>query len=578
MENPLNRGVIAKAARQEERVRFHVDAAQSDRENTVALRDLYAMVDKRMPKDKARMFKNYLDFPLDTVSLTGEAFNLLEKVYDGRDRVIQYHFIEKDYEEDWNQYQKQIKNAKFWREDAWGRLKSRFNSVMVVDMPIEGGVRPEPYVYFVDISMVYDYGGADDQFDWIIYRTNANTYVHIDDTHYQVFNLDNDSDVYATEELLSLHDLGRCPARFFISDKLQEDQKAVMRSPLSGEVGNLNYLQYIITNKKMADSYGANPIYWQYTKECDFTRHVSGRDEAIHSCRGGVLVDQEGLNVMRGKEPEKCPVCEESSLTGAGSLIEVDPPSHKDDPIITPPAGVIQGDVAILKFLVDEEERRKRSFITAVTGTPSEVTSDQAVNVTQVMSLMEQGKAAILKVKRCLEEANQWADRTICELRYGRSFINCSINYGTEFFMVGADMLMKMYIEARAKKLDGTILDGLLDQYYETRYRHNPEKFHREMMISHIDPFRHLWEDAVTSMYEKGSIKYELYMMKVNLTSLIKRFERENGDITHFGSRAYDEEGVRISFGQRIELIRSAMIGYITADKPLITPIVNEDD
>ena len=568
LESPKNKLALQRAARHEERIRFHVDAHQGATQSH-ALKSFLKSVDRRLPKDKAQNFRSYLDFPIDTVSLTGESFNLLEKVYDGRDPVYHCHFTDNDIEEDWMRYRIDTLDSKtFWRRDAWSKLKSRHNSVMVVDLPSEQeGLRPEPYVYFVDVTSVIDYAGADDQFDWLVYSIGDSKYVHVDDTHFQVFEMFV-GDLYAKELSSSEHGLGRCPARFFLTDHLKDGEKGVMRSPISGEVGNLDYLQFIMTSKKIADSHGSFPIYWQYTQECDFTReHHNGGNV---SCSGGYLVTSEGINVMRGDSPEQCPVCVESSLTGAGSLIEVDPPSSKDDPLITPPAGIIQTDVLTLKYLVEEETRRRRHFITAVTGNPIEVTSDQAVNVTQVMSLMEQGKAAILKVKRSLEQAHQWVDTTICELRYGNFFTNCSVNYGTEFFMVSADMMLNLYIEARAKKLDGTILDGLLDQYYETKHRHAPEKIQREKVISHVDPFRHLWEDAVTNMYSSGYIDFKDYMTKVNLTSYIKRFERENGDITHFASQAYDDYGIKLSFDRKIARIRDVIKTYIDDPKQII--------
>ena len=59
-------------------------------------------------------------------------------------------------------------------------------------------------------------------------------------------------------------------------------------------------------------------------------------------------------------------------------------------------------------------------------------------------------------------------------------------------------------------------------------------------------------------------------MTKVNLTSYIKRFERENGDITHFASQAYDDYGIKLSFDRKIARIRDVIKTYIDDPKQII--------
>jgi hypothetical protein len=112
-----------------------------------------------------------------------------------------------------------------------------------------------------------------------------------------------------------------------------------------------------------------------------------------------------------------------------------------------------------------------------------------------------------------------------------------------------------MYSEAKSNDVDVMVLDMLQDSYINTSYKNNPYMLNRSNTIKAIDPFRHSSLTVVQNMYRNGEVSYEDYYLKMNLSTLVGRFERERGNIGEFLKDSPQ--------GQRIELIREILMSYI---------------
>jgi hypothetical protein len=157
-----------------------------------------------------------------------------------------------------------------------------------------------------------------------------------------------------------------------------------------------------------------------------------------------------------------------------------------------------------------------------------------------------------------------WADSTIARLRYETGFTGASISLGTEHYILTAKELMDLYQAARSANMSATILDSLEDKYYATEYRNNPEKLARQRILNHVDPLRHRTVSEVTAMYTQNQIRYEDYITKVNFSSFIMRFERENAVVTEFGQE--------LTFYTKVERIKAELARYAAEMKPEAVP------
>ena len=147
-------------------------------------------------------------------------------------------------------------------------------------------------------------------------------------------------------------------------------------------------------------------------------------------------------------------------------------------------------------------------------------------------------------------------------MRYGNSFNNASVSLGTEHFIMNGSQLMAMYDFAKKASFGISTLNMLQDRYFETEFKNNPEQARRQRILNNLDPFRHKSMDEVTKMFASNHIEYHDYMLKVNFSSLIMRFERENVSVTDFGNA--------LNFSSKIDNIRDVLITYVNESKPIV--------
>ena len=546
LRQPTQKSKIGKAISHDDRIRFHSNSNFDIRgkADTVFL----DWVRTILPKDKFSVFASLFKYPIDTLPLTSEVYQALSKIFDGHDADHVYMFDDAELLADWHDYKNNHLNySEFWRIDAFAKIKNEIGSIIVADVPSEQTTQyPEPYFYFLDLSNVIHVESNGNDIESILFRVNDGLVAFYDSESYRTFKV-KDSTIIS-EETNSNHELGYCPATFFWSDRLSEKNVFLRKSPLSDYLAKLDWLLFYEVSKKYSDLYSPWTIYWGYTQDCDYDDEPSG-----YYCDAGFLRDRDNRYLYNHDQLMPCPKCC-SKIAGVGSYIDV-PPPNEDTPAMAPPVGKIDVDINSLNYNVTEIDRLSKEIYRGVTGNSLDVVGSQAVNEKQVYSLFEDRKQVLMSFKRNFEKAHEWVSNTICKLRYGDRFIGCSINYGSEFYLFSASDLLNMYSNAKSNDVDVMVLDMLQDSYINTSYKNNPYMLNRSNTIKAIDPFRHSSLAVVQDMYRKGEVSYEDYYLKMNLSTLVGRFERERGNIGEFLKDSPQ--------GQRIELIREILMSYI---------------
>jgi hypothetical protein len=129
------------------------------------------------------------------------------------------------------------------------------------------------------------------------------------------------------------------------------------------------------------------------------------------------------------------------------------------------------------------------------------------------------------------------------------------IDYGTEFYIYTIEELRARYKEAKASGSSETELDYLADQIMYTENKTNPVQLERMVILKQLEPFRHLTVKEVVDLYKEGLTDDVTAKIKVNFTSLIDRFERENTNINDFGAN--------VPFATKIERINNQIKNYV---------------
>lgn len=539
---------------------------------TLALNDFMAMVENLIPKDKFEVFKTLFRFPVITNEVLAVCYDKLSRIFDGRDPAFSYQFANTELRDDWEWYrQEKLGEQNIWQSKGWDFFKTQINSVLIVDLPREqeaGDRYPQPYFYWLPIMDVIDYK-ADPQsgaMEWIMFRQDGDKIAVIDDASYRIFNTKDGT--IGELESEAAHDLGYCPARFFWNEPVSLDKPDIKESPVTKELDRLDWYLFFAISKRQLDTYGNYPIYWGYEQSCDFHN-----DETGDYCDGGYLKDKQGhWHYDNNGLLMPCPVCSPKRLVGAGSFIEV-PVPHVDEgqPDLGQPVGMLAVDSESLKYNQEEEKRLRTDLITAIVGTNEEVTTRDALNEQQIKANFESQSTVLKRVKKGFEEAQKFVDDTCCRLRYGKAFLSSSINYGTEFYLFTSDELRERYKKAKEAGMSEADLDALMQQIIETEYRHNPQMMQRMIILSDLEPYRHLTRNEVQGLYEKSLIPVEDLLIKFNFADFIKRFERENMNIIEFGAET--------DYDKKISTIKEQLKAYATEIKQpevKVEPIVKE--
>ena len=302
---------------------------------------------------------------------------------------------------------------------------------------------------------------------------------------------------------------------------------------------------------------GAYPILSGYEQSCDFSNAENG-----DYCDGGYLRNKQGYYKLdMAGMLMRCPKCGNKRIIGAGSFVEVPiPNAEQNQPDLRNPVQILKVDRDSLDYNVDEQKRLREEIITAVVGQDEIVTNRDAFNEQQVQANFESVTTVLTRVKKGFEAAQQWVDETICRLRYGRYFISAKIDYGTEFFLYSPDELRKRYSAAKEAGASESELDMMQRQIIETEYRNDPMQLRRMLLLSELEPYRHLSRQEVSELFAKNLVSEEDLRIKLNFPTFVRRFERENTNILDFGAA--------IPYKRKIEIITAEFRRYADEQKP----------
>lgn len=557
LQKPTKRQTIQKAVNMQRRLRFHTETniAVSDINQPTTI--FLDWVKHLLPKDKFNIFLQLFKFPLPTPAVVEDVYRELERVFYSRNSSSSYQFTDSELAEDWSQYKKNnLNEPEIWKTIGWKRMQVSPNSILVVDLPqIQSSARPEPYFYWLEIDAVIDYQTSKldkNQFEWLIFKQPENRIAVFDDTFIRVYQLNEKNEI---QSLISeaKHDLGYCPARFFWSTQLNEKNKDLKKNPITKELSNLDWYLFFSISKQHLDLYAPYPIYSAYEADCNFENNETG-----DYCDGGFLRNAKGeYKILNDGTVEKCPCCSEKRIAGPGSFLEVPIPNQSEGVAdMRNPVQITTIDKDSLDYNVNECARLKNEIVISVVGSGGTVSEKEAINETQVTANFESKTSVLNALKTNFELAQKFVEDTVCKLRYGGAFISSSVNWGTEFYVFTVTELYSKYKQAKENGASNSELDAISQQILEVEYRNNPLVLQRMLILKQLEPYPHKTLDEVLKLYGKKLIDEKLVKLKINFSTLVDKFERENINIIEFASNK--------PLREKIDIITNKLLEYVT--------------
>lgn len=557
LQKPTKRQTIQKAVNMQRRLRFHTETniAISDiNQPTTVFLD---WVRQLLPNDKYNIFINLFKFPLPTPAVVEDVYRELERVFYSRNSSSSYQFTDSELAEDWSQYKKNnLNEPEVWKTTGWKRMQVSPNSILVVDLPqVQTSLRPEPYFYWLEIDAVVDYQTSkldENQFEWLIFKQPEHRIAVFDDTSIRVYQLNEKNEI---QSLISeaKHNLGYCPARFFWSTQVNEKNKDLKKNPITKELSNLDWYLFFSISKQHLDLYAPYPIYSAYEADCNFENNETG-----DYCDGGFLRNAKGeYKILNDGTVEKCPCCSEKRIAGPGSFLEVPIPNQSEGVAdMRNPVQITTIDKDSLDYNVNECARLKNEIVISVVGSGGTVSEKEAINETQVTANFESKTSVLNALKTNFELAQKFVEDTVCKLRYGDAFISSSVNWGTEFYVFTVTELYSKYKQAKENGASNSELDAISQQILEVEYRNNPLVLQRMLILKQLEPYPHKTLDEVLKLYEKKLLNENLVKLKINFSTLVEKFERENINIIEFASNK--------TMREKIDIINKKLLEYVT--------------
>lgn len=557
LQKPSKRQVIQKAVNMQRRLRFHTETniAVSDINQPTTI--FLDWVKHLLPKDKFNIFLQLFKFPLPTPAVVEDVYRELERVFYSRNSSSSYQFTDSELAEDWALYRKSnLNEPEIWKTMGWKRMQVSPNSILVIDLPqVQTTSRPEPYFYWLEIDAVIDYQTFrldENQFEWLIFKQPEHRIAVFDDTSIRVYQLNEKNEI---QSLISeaKHDLGYCPARFFWSTQLNEKNKDLKKNPITKELSNLDWYLFFSISKQHLDLYAPYPIYSAYEADCNFENNETG-----DYCDGGFLRNAKGeYKILNDGTVEKCPCCSEKRIAGPGSFLEVPIPNQSEGVAdMRNPVQITTIDKDSLDYNVNECARLKNEIVISVVGSGGTVSEKEAINETQVTANFESKTSVLNALKTNFELAQKFVEDTVCKLRYGGAFISSSVNWGTEFYVFTVTELYSKYKQAKENGASNSELDAISQQILEVEYRNNPLVLQRMLILKQLEPYPHKTLDEVLKLYEKELLNENLVKLKINFSTLVEKFERENINIIEFASNKPMRE--------KIDIINKKLLEYVT--------------
>lgn len=560
LKKPTKRQVIQKAVNMQRRLRFHT-------ETNVAISDInqpanvfLQWVSTLLPKDKFNIFLQLFRFPLPTPAVVEDVYRELERVFYSRNSSSSYQFTDSELAEDWANYKKNVlSEPEIWKTVGWKRMQVSPNSILIVDLPqVQSTSRPEPYFYWLEIDAVIDYQLSrhnSDVFDWLIFKQPLHRIAVFDDTSIRVYQL-NEKDEIQSLVSEANHDLGYCPARFFWSTQLNERNRELKKNPITKELSNLDWYLFFALSKQHLDLYAPYPIYSAYEADCNFENNETG-----DYCDGGFLRNAKGeYKILNDGTVERCPCCSQKRIAGPGSFLEVPVPNQSEGIAdMRNPVQITTIDKDSLDYNVGECARLKNEIVVSVVGSGGTVSEKEAINETQVTANFESKTSVLNALKTNFELAQKFIEDTVCKLRYGDAFISSSVSWGTEFYVFTVSELYSKYKQAKENGASNSELDAISQQILEVEYRNNPLVLQRMLILKQLEPYPHKTQDEVLELHDKGLLDEKLVKLKINFSTLVDRFERENINIIEFASKK--------PLREKINIITKKLLDYVTEDK-----------
>ena len=512
-------------------------------ESEVGWDEIKRAIYNSVTQEKYQRVLNYFSYPLAIVSISDDILGDLNRVFNGRNANFAIQYPNKRAEEQSEQLLLGLDTRAYIEKVGRKAFKCKPQSIVVVDKD-ESGV---PYYVTVELDKLISYKltNCKERFAYIIFHHSDGIdemgkfkkIAFYDDEFYRVIEVRGGAHSIVLE---SPHNLGYCPARWFVDTPLNSKDDVKRYAPLSAVLGSMSEWQQFHAYSYYAEHYGVFPVVEYAAAVCEDEFCVNGL----------VSVPMENGEMST---PTSCSTCTANKFSGAGTAIKINPKIDNDENDVSGYFRFISPPTANLEFEQTKQDHRE-NFIKVNTTGFNDMMNKEAVNADQVRSLMEDRKKPLLKLAGICNRLHRWLVKTAVKLAIDVD-VMVHANYGTEWFLLTEAQLQELFVGAKNAGMPESEIDQIYKLLIETKYKGDPQTVRKLMIENNVNPAPYSTMEECYKKLEMGVMQLDDLYIKANFTKFVQRFERENGSLVDFGAD--------ITFEQKIDIIYNTFKKYV---------------
>ena len=498
-------------------------------------------------QEKYQRVLQYFSYPLAIVSISDDIIEDLNRVFNGRNANFAIQYPNKRAEAQATELLYRVNTRSYVEQVGRRAFKCKPQTIVVVDKDAMG----IPYYVTIELDKLisYELSECKSKFQYIIFHHsegsdemgNYKRIAFYDDEYYRVVEI---RDKAYSLILESPHNLGYCPARWFVDDALNTKDDVKRYAPLAKVLGSMSEWQQFHAYSYYAEHYGVFPVVEYAAAVCE--------DEY---CINGMV--SEPMESGEMSTPTSCGTCSANKFSGAGTAIKINPKIDNDENDVSGYFRFISPPTTNLEF-EQKKQNGREAFIKVNTTGFNDMMNKEAVNEDQVRSLMEDRKKPLLKLAGILNRVHKWLVETCIKLAVDAD-VKVHANYGTEWFLLTEAQLQELFVGAKTAGMPESEIDQIYKLLIETKYKGDPQTVNKLMIENNLNPAPYSTVDECYKKREQGVMSSEDLYIKANFTKFVSKFERDNGSIVEFGAD--------ITFQQKIDIIYNTFKNYVKDEK-----------
>jgi len=292
----------------------------------------------------------------------------------------------------------------------------------------------------------------------------------------------------ATIESFTKHLLTRVPG--VVISPITDSRKKTKISPIEKQMELFDLYSVDNSVKQIYQFLHGYPRYWEYLSECP-------------TCKGTKLVDG-----------EPCPDCKgtgRNTKKDVSDILYLKRPNKElgEDAPSPDVAGYVQPDLETWREMRVELEHKRNRIYYSLWGTLVERKDNETATGRFIDTQPVHNKLSDLADTYETVEAK--ITYLLGKFYLPNSFQNCWVTYGRRFMIETPDQVWDKYLIAKEKKAPIHVLDLLLEQFYQSEYKGNPEELAYYLKLIRLEPFVHYTVEEVKLFVDNKELRKQKY-------------------------------------------------------------------